>query len=168
MPSEARPAHMYKCSGTVLGRSPGWLISNYPHMRYTECHPHGWRCDTECLEHLNSRGKAGEEGGQCTNCSELQDWKPLSGMLEVAVSPKPHTPMQYCGRQAICNTLDTVNHGEGSSSRFATANGTSPGTCFLVRAFRCWFCLPGCATHCYHYPHSAPSWFRAQAHGGTP
>ena len=45
MPSEAGPARIYKCRGTVLGRSRGWPISNYPHMRYVERHLHRWRCD---------------------------------------------------------------------------------------------------------------------------
>ena len=67
----------------------------------------------ECLEHADCLAKAEEEGGQCNKCAELEDWKPLSRMLEVASSPKPRTPMQYRGMQAMCNALDDQREARG-------------------------------------------------------
>ena len=60
----------------------------------------------ECLEHVDCSAKAEEEGGECNKCAELEDWQPLSRMLQVASSPKPRTPMQYRGTQAMCNAFD--------------------------------------------------------------
>ena len=56
MPFEAGPERMYKCSGTLLGRARGWLIANYPHLRYAERHLHRRRRDMECLEHADCSG----------------------------------------------------------------------------------------------------------------
>ena len=67
----------------------------------------------ECLEHVDCSGKAEEEGGQYNKCAELEDWKPLFRMLEVSSSPKPRTPMQHRGMQAMCNALEEQREARG-------------------------------------------------------
>ena len=68
----------------------------------------------ECTEHVDCTGKAEEEGGQCDKCAGLEDWQPLSRMPSITATPKPQTPMQFRGMQAMCNSLEDqrASHGK--------------------------------------------------------